>query len=360
MRYTIHLTFKCNLKCEYCYIIKSDNTLTLETAKKIIDFMFKYTPSDEKIEILFTGGEPLIEFDLLKQIILLIKSHELFNGRNIKFSLITNGTIFTKEIKQFLIDNKFSFCISCDGPQDVHDIMRHFQSKEKSFYLVERNLKEALKIFPDLSVQAVYHPATLNKLHHVVEYFSTLGIRNINLNPDFSARWTKKDADLLPLIYNEIAKWYLNYSQKNNLLYVNLISKKMEVIQRGGYILIDKCQPGIKSMAFSPSGDIYPCERFITDSLSREYRIGNVYNGIRNEKINLKRTPDFNLQEKCIFCDVKDFCMNWCYCSNYFTSGFHDKTGPFLCASEKTAINTAFHVYKALNPNNEAFTQKFI
>ncbi len=350
MRYIIHLTFKCNLDCEYCYITKSNKTLTLETAKNIIDFIFKYMPSGEKIEILFTGGEPLIEFELLKQIMYLIKLQNSLENRNIKFSVITNGTIFSKEIKKFLSENNFSLCISCDGPPDIHDIMRCFPDKNKSSHLVERTLKEAVNIFPELSVHSIYHPATFKRLHHVVEYIASIGVKNIYLNPDFSARWTKRDADVLPSIYNEIAKWYLTYSQKNNRLYINLIDNKMEVIQRGGYVSSDKCQPGIKALAFSPSGDIYPCERFITEFSNKENCIGDIYNGIRLERIIFKNN-ELNFQEKCVFCDIKNFCMNWCCCSNYLTSGFYNRTGPFLCASEKTAINTALNIYKTLKGN---------
>lgn len=357
MRYIIHTTFKCNLQCEYCYVNKSNFSLSPENANSIINFIYKHTPSKEKIEILFTGGEPLIEFELLKQIISQIKTHLSFNVNNIKFSIITNGTIFNKDIIQFLADNNFSICISCDGPEYVHDVMRRFPDKVRSFHIVEKNLKEAVKIFPALAVQATYHPLTFKNLPQVIEYLTSIGIRNISINPDFSAKWSKKEADLLPVIYQQIANWYLNYSQKDKPIFINTIDKKIEIIQQGGYTFSDRCQPGTTAMAFSPQGDIYPCERFITDFSNKDSCIGDVFNGIRQEKINIKRTPNFDSQEKCIFCDFKDFCMNWCCCSNYLTSGFYNKTGPFLCASEKTAINTALHIYKTLK--GKSFQKSF-
>jgi uncharacterized protein len=322
--------------------------MPIEVANDIINFIFNHTPIKEKIEILFTGGEPLIEFELLKQVTSLIKKLSSFQDRDVKLSLITNGTIFSEEIKKFLLDNNFSLCISCDGPAFIHDVMRHFQYNRGSSYLVEQTLKEAVNIFSNISVQATYHPATFRNLHYVIEYLISIGVKNIYLNPDFTAHWTKKDADLLPVIYHKIANWYLNYAQKNESIYINLINKKLEIIQQGGYMTSDKCSPGSSGMAFSPSGDIYPCDRFITDSSNNENSIGNIYEGLFQERINQKETTGFDFQEKCIFCDFKNLCMNWCCCSNYLTSGFYDKAGPFLCASEKAAINTAINIYKTL------------
>jgi uncharacterized protein len=105
---------------------------------------------------------------------------------------------------------------------------------------------------------------------------------------------------------------------------------------------------GKGEFAFTPDGNIFSCERLIGFGTDNEHCIGNVKEGL-----NLKRLPCYEDTNKCInaecqSCGLKDYCMNWCGCSNYFSTGNYSRVGPFLCASEKTAIKTAFYVFQTL------------
>jgi uncharacterized protein len=126
MKVTLAITQRCNLACDYCYIAKKNSTMSKETATKIIDFVFQNAQPNEKIEIGFFGGEPLLEIGLIREIMELIHSHDLYDRNRMIISVTTNGTIYSEEISRFLADNNIILNISCDGPQIVHDAFRHF------------------------------------------------------------------------------------------------------------------------------------------------------------------------------------------------------------------------------------------
>ena len=248
MKITLAITQKCNLACDYCYIHKRNSTMNTQTAAKIIDFVFQNAHENEKIEIGFFGGEPLLEIGLLKEITGLIRSHESYDRNRIILSVTTNGTIYSEDISQFLADNDVILNISCDGPLVVQDASRHFADGSGSSAIVEANIKQALKDFPLTPVNAVYSPENLYSLPNVVDYLASIGVRNIYLNPNISARWTKKDADILPEIYGAVARKYIDFYRRREPRYISLIDSAIAVVLRGGYGPLERCRMGMENM----------------------------------------------------------------------------------------------------------------
>ncbi len=331
--------------------------MPLQKAIEVVDFIFRNNPPEEKLCVNFSGGEPMLEFDLVKKITEIIEQHPYYDPLKVEISITTNGTVFSSETEKFLLAHNMQFCISCDGPPHVHDMFRSFPNQEGSSPIVERTLTRANEAFANISVHAVYHPKTVQYLPLVVEYFSSMGIRKIHLSSDLSAPWTRKDADLLSHVYPRIADWYIEFALKRKPLYISIIDGKMAAFAKGGYRSGEKCRLGETGLAFAPSGNIYPCERLIGSDSGQDHCIGNIDGGIQVERISHRKKPQFSTDTDCIFCELKDYCMNWCSCSNYFSSGYYNRVGPFLCASEKTAIKTAFDVRRTLaeiaHPNEE-------
>ena len=346
MKCTLGITQQCNLACDYCYIQKKPVTMQLETARKIADYVFLHSLPDEKIEFGFFGGEPLLEFGLIKDITLIIQNHRLYSPEKVNFTVTTNGTILNEKIIDFLKANNIVLCISCDGPPEVQNVHRRFKTGKGSAALVEDNIKAALKVFPLVPVNSVYSPDTLGFLPDVVEYIASLGVQRIFLNPDISAAWTEKDADALPELFGRIGKMYLSYHLENKPEYISLIDSKIAVILKGGYQPFEKCRMGDGELAFAPSGNIYPCERLIGSDDGRQHCLGNI-NETTDLKPRCQHIPTDAVNTECLNCSLSAYCMNWCGCTNYAMAGSYNKAAPFLCASEKAAISAALETIRS-------------
>lgn len=358
MKSIICITRECNLRCDYCYIGKDKSVMPMETAYKIVDFIFNNTPPTEKVDIGFFGGEPLLEFGLIKRITETIENHPSFDGNRVQLAVVTNGTVFSEEVADFLVEHDMPLCISCDGPAHIQDMHRRFKGGMSSSVAVEKTIVSAAGRMP-VTVNAVYGPENFRYLPEVVDYFSSFGVRKIYMNPDFSAGWSIKDAEALPSVYGRVAEQYVDFFLKDDIHYISLVDGKLAVILNGGYMPEDRCKMGKGEFAFTPSGNVYPCERLIghDDGL---HCIGNISAGF---------TPPASCKSagsttratnpECRSCGIADYCMNWCGCSNFFSSGSYGKVGPFLCASERASVSAAFDVFRRLEEKvGKAFIEK--
>ena len=348
VKFTVSITQECNLRCSYCYIEKKPISMSRETAGAVVDFIFESAIPGEKIDIGFFGGEPLLRLDLIRYITGLIENHPSYTPEKVQLAVVTNGTILSDEIAEFLNKHNIAFCLSCDGPASTQDMFRRFPNGNGSSALVEKTLRQALQTFPTVLVNAVYHPSTFNRLPDVVHYFSNLGLRQIYLNPDFSATWTGAEAEQMAEVYAKLGALYIDYYLRGQPHYISFIDSKIAVILRNGYDPLERCRMGRGEFAFAASGNVYPCERLIGSDDGHTNCLGNITNrpGLRTTCSLLKPTTSTNTE--CQNCTLNSYCMNWCGCSNYFQSGRYDRVGPFLCASERAAIATSFHVMQTL------------
>ena len=346
MKYTLCITQQCNLRCDYCYMAKSNVQMPLDMASEVVNFIYKRSPLNETIDIGFFGGEPLLEFDLLQEITQIIEDHPSFDRERVELNLVTNGTIYSDEIADFIENHNIGFGISCDGPPHVHDKHRFDPHGEGSAATVAQNIIQAVRRFPELMVNAVYSPETLQYLPDVVDYLASLGVTQIYLNPDFSATWSASDAALLPEIYDRISKRYIESYFKKQPLYINLIDSKITVILRGGYQPQERCRMGKGEMAFAANGNIFPCERLVGSGAESEHCIGHIGKGLNLERMTCRTAPSVN--DECSTCGMREYCVRWCGCSNYFSSGYYNRVGPFLCASERAAIQVSYNTIETM------------
>ncbi len=348
MKFTLCITRRCNLACTYCYVGKEQASMPLSVAGAAVNFIFSYAAGEDHIDIGLFGGEPLLEFDLLKAVTALIEGHPGFSRQRVSLAVVTNGTLFSEEIADFLAEHNIGFCLSCDGPPKVQNAHRCFISGSATSSIVERTISEAMRRFRCVLVNAVYRPDTIESLPEVVRYFASLNLKRIYLNPDFTAPWTQDDARKLAGIYDKVASLYIDFHLQDNPRFVSLIDGKITVLLRGGYQPGERCSMGRREMAFTPEGSIYSCERLIGASGSDRHRIGHLATGLdfSGQKCCMSSGPPVNAE--CLDCGFKDYCINWCGCSNFFMTGLYNRVGPFLCASEKAAIQAAFRAFTLL------------
>jgi uncharacterized protein len=321
--------------------------MTHPVIESAIEFIYRNSPESETINIGFFGGEPLLEFDLIKEITGQITNHPLYKKEQVILTVVTNGTILSNDIINFLVEEQINLNLSCDGPPEIQDAYRPFRNGKKSSAIIERNIRKILEHFKGVPVNAVYQPQTVHLLPKVIEYFSSIGLRNIYLNPDFSACWTEESCNKLTDVYNRIGELYIKYFKQGDPHFISLIDSKIAVILRDGYLPLEKCRMGKGEFAFSPKGNIYLCERLIGSDDGEKHYIGNVLQDpIRGTSCTSHKTSCVN--PECQDCGFSKYCMNWCGCSNFFSSGQYNRVSPFICSSERASIITAFNTFKDL------------
>ena len=347
MKYTLFLTHRCNLACSYCYVSKSKDRMSLDVAQTAIDFAYRNTLPGEDMDIGFFGGEPLLEFPLLQEITRRVRAHPEFDPCRVKLGMATNGTLLTPEILDFLRRHEILATVSCDGPPAVHDRYRRFANGGASSANVEAGIRMALDIMPHVPVNAVYGPETLDRLPATIDYFSSMGVREIYLNPDFSARWTPAEVERLPAIYEAIVSRYIDFYRRGQPHYISLIDAKITVVLRGGYQPSEQCRMGEREFAFTASGRVLPCER-LASADPEEHAIGSANGLVQIGPLRSHFAPGLPMNEACLACAVEAYCANWCGCSNFFMTGHYNRVSPFLCASERASIKIAMRAIETV------------
>jgi uncharacterized protein len=353
MKATLFLTMACNLRCDYCYIRKQNIPMNRATLVKAVDFAFCTAGPNERVDIGLFGGEPLLNWPLAQEAVALIEQRAEDRRHVIRLSLVTNGTLMNDEILQYLLDHHIILQVSCDGAPHVQDKHRRYADGKPSSAIVEANLSAALKALPAVLVNVVYSPDTYSYLPESIEYFTSLGLRQIILNPDYSAAWGSADIAGLENTYGRIAELYLSCYEVKSPLFISLIDEKIAVILRGGYGPSERCHMGYGEFAFSPQGFVFPCERLVGDGERNRHCIGHLDQPDNLQRGHCQAKGNGCKNTECQLCGVADYCMNWCGCSNFFASGDYRRPSPFLCTSERLAINAAFNVLKQVEEDNQ-------
>ncbi len=311
----ISLTRECNLNCDYCFVEKNNGKMDIETAKKVVDFIFQ-SPSPFLI-IEFTGGEPLLNFDVLKFIVEYSKQKARETNKKIFFTLTTNATIVNDEIFSFLKNNNVNVTVSIDGPKEIHD-----KHRNNSYEIVVNNIKKFKERGINLSYLPVVTKESIKKWKEVVDFYV------FNLQSE-EIHWKY----IYPPFFHFNNKEVWNYSAeefveswKNVVNYlISLNERGFRVRERIASILLTKilkkknplyteimspCGAVITQLGYDFNGDIYCCDEA---KGIEELKLGNVfkdnYNKIRTcsltkEVISLSS----NLSYSCELCAFNPWC----------------------------------------------------
>ncbi|MBB6713128.1 radical SAM/SPASM domain-containing protein [Clostridium gasigenes] len=325
MNISFWVTKQCNLNCNYCYVSKKNKKMTLDTAKSAVEFAIDKinTSKDEKIKISIHGGEPFLNLEVGRYIVENIKSL-VKNGKELLFTLTTNGTLINDEIISFIKDNiNYSFSISIDGLKDIHDMNRKYINGEGSFDDVIKNLNKLKEnnIYP--RIRTTITPETVNKLYETFIYFQKLGYSSISSILDFTDdRWNEENLN----VYYENLSMIMAYLKENDF---NNFKSKLNNMKKATFSKKGECGAGKSSLHIDYNGDIYPCSYSLDN---KNNAIGSIYNGIEIKKIeNIKLINESEI-EKCAKCKYKSFCDgNRCKYVNLKINGYINKPSNLHC-----------------------------
>ncbi|MCC8147666.1 radical SAM protein [Akkermansia sp.] len=365
---TLCLTHDCNLRCGYCYAgRKRPVSMSVETAFRSIDFGLEQARKEGKAlgrqpEILigFFGGEPLLEWDLLRKCRKYAEKEALRSGIRLKWTLTTNMTLLTEERVAWLMEKGFRLGLSLDGNAAMHGVWRKYPDGRNS----HGDCAAALEWFKGREHRAdlicVVNPLNVRHLADSVRWMGETCGLDIMLNPDFGARWTEEALETLSSAYEEIGREVLRSYQAGRPLTLNVIQSKIAAYVKGGYEACEMCTLGEREIAVAVSGNMYPCARLVGNDDNESLRMGNVWTGEDWKKKMTLSAARGNKNPKCFFCPLRPRCLQWCGCVNYVTSGRTDWVGEFTCFHERLSIRVADDVAETLwEERNPWFIREF-
>lgn len=301
----IFLTERCNLACEYCYQSELTNKRDLDekTGKDIIDFLFSH--SGNYLSIAFFGGEPLLRFDLMQNLMEYAKDKRR-EGLRLSFSANTNGTLINREILDYLRKNRVGIVLSLDGTPQAHDLRRRDRSGKGCFHILEEKIPMLLEDPRQVHIRMTVTPETVEYMFEGVRYIHSLGFQSLALAMDrIHDGWDDEKREIFKNEYVEILNWYkFKYREGNSFALVDLdygaLSLSRPYREKGM-----PCNAGIEGIAVDPCGVLFPCYRFVgikgTD-------IGDIFRGFDEEKRDLYRNYYRNNIEKCRDCSLNFRC----------------------------------------------------
>ncbi len=326
----LHISHDCNLRCRYCFAGtgpygQERTNMDSATGKKAIDFLVNQAGNNTFFEIDFFGGEPLLNFPVMKELVAYAHELERSKGITFNFSLTTNGILLDEEIEQFIADEKINLILSIDGRKSVNDLLRPFPDGTGSYdFLMEKYLElNAKRSGSDdhrygLGVYTYYRGTfTSDNLDfdRDVLHLSDQGFKRISIEPVIlpeNRRYALK-SEYLPEIYasyDRLTDAYLDRLGTEKEFHFHHFEVELEdgpcYAKR-----ITGCGAGYHYIAVTPEGDIYPCHQFVGN---RQWLIGNLDDGFTN-KDTMKRLRDTNIYTKkaCSSCWVRHFCGGGCH-----------------------------------------------
>ena len=367
MDFTLCLTHACNLRCYYCYAgEKRAEAMTWEIAKRAIEFCLEesekaaHLGAGANAQLGFFGGEPLLEWELLRRAHNYAASRSESRGIALKKTVTTNMMLLDEEKARWLRENGFWVGLSLDGNAAMHDTLRRTAGGNGSHERCERALEFFRGPESNGEVIVVVDPRNVRHLTESVAWLIAEDIRNIALNPNFSAEWSDPALAQWREAYDQTATFFADSFRRAAPVRINVMDGKIRTRIQGGYAACDKCGFGKNEVAVSARGNFYPCERSVGSDVDGGVCIGNVFEGFNEVRRRSLVSSRGNIVGECSGCPLRARCMNWCSCINLATTGAINRVSGAVCYHEKISIAAADRAAGALYAEkNPTFLSKF-
>ena len=326
----LHVAHTCNLNCSYCFAAQGRfhgraGLMSFETGRRALDFLIENSGTRRNLEVDFFGGEPLMNFEVCRQLVAYARSVEKEHGKNFRFTLTTNGVGITDEVIEWANRECYNVVLSLDGRREVNDRFRRDASGRGSYDTIVPKFQKLVaarggKNYYMRGTFTHYNPDFTKDLFHMAD---DLGFTELSMEPVVA-----KEGDPAALTKEDLETVYGQYE----LLARDMIRRRKEgrpitfyhymIDLTGGpcvYKRISGCGSGTEYMAVTPWGDLYPCHQFVGDE---EYRLGDIWNGVTNTALrdefklcNVYARPD------CRDCWAKLYCSGGCAANALHAAG---------------------------------------
>lgn len=358
----LHVAHDCNLRCGYCFASEGDynsgrKLMTRDVALASVDFLINASMERHNIEIDFFGGEPLMNFDVVKETVEYGRKLEASAGKHFYFTITTNGTLLDKDKIDFINSQMDNVVISLDGRKEIHDAVRCDRMGRGSY---DRIVPMAQKLVAGRYGKSYFVRGTYTRhnkdFSKDVMHLADLGFREISVEPVVGGgkalHFQESDLPDIFLEYENLALQYIDRIKSGKpfrFYHFNLDLYNGPCL----YKRIAACGAGYEYLAVSPDGDLFPCHQFVGQD---GFVLGNVYTGLnkRSQKIrdDFRSNTVFH-KESCKNCWAKLFCSGGCHANAFFSNGSIEKPNELICALQKKRIECAIMIQTALSNSNQ-------
>ena len=349
----LHISHDCNLACAYCFAGKGSfggpkNNMTLEVGKRALDFLIDNSGNRPTCEVDFFGGEPLLNWDTVKELIEYGKQKASQKGKTFRFTLTTNGLLLDQEKEKFLNDEDISVVLSIDGRKAIHDKMRPVPSGKGSYDLISPKIKSFVdsRKGKNYYVRGTFTRNNLDFAADVLfladEGYTEISLEPVVANPNEDFAFQESDKKRLRDEYIRLAKEYLKRESAGapfNFFHYNVDLEKGPCLPKR----LTGCGAGFQYLAVTPEGDIYPCHQFAG---KEEYRLGNLFQEVINKGLveRFKKAHIYN-KEECKICWARFLCSGGCHANAAINNGAIEKPYQMGCFLQKIRLEAAIYIY---------------
>ena len=325
----LHIAHTCNLNCSYCFASQGKYhgeraLMSYEVGKRALDFLVENSGTRRNLEVDFFGGEPLMNFDVVKQLVAYARSIEKEKNKNFRFTLTTNGVLVDDDVIEFSNKEMSNVVLSLDGRKEVHDRYRVDYAGNGSW---EKIVPKFQKFVNARGGKNYYMRGTCTHANpdflEDIKTMLNLGFSELSMEPvvaasDDPAALTQEDKPVVMKQYEDLAKLMLERDKEGKpfTFYHYMIDLK------GGpciYKRISGCGSGTEYMAVTPWGDLYPCHQFVGDE---KFKLGDIWSGVNNKKIQDEfASCNVYAREECRDCWARLYCSGGCAANAYHATG---------------------------------------
>ena len=348
----LHICHDCNLRCKYCFASTGSfgghrTMMDVETGKKAIDFLIEKSAGRRNLEVDFFGGEPLMNFDVVKQIVEYARIREKETGKNFRFTITTNAIMLNEDNKEFINNNMHNVVLSIDGRKETNDRMRPRVDGSGTYDSILPKIKD---LADSRNQDRYYVRGTFTRenldfskdvLHLADEGFKQISIEPVVAAKDSGYDIREQDLEKLFSEYEMLADEYVKRGKTDegfNFFHFMIDLKQGPcVIKRLG-----GCGSGHEYLAVTPEGDLYPCHQFVGDE---NFKMGNVHQGEFNSDFQ-KSFQKSNVYSKkeCSECWAKFYCSGGCAANAYQFNNDINVPYKIGCELEKKRVECAIWI----------------